>query len=71
MKTVSLKFPDGRTEKMFMHSIKQTDDVVKAVRARGSLHIDNCQLYVEDYFNEGWLMLGDVITGEHIVSVFW
>ncbi len=71
MKTIKIIFSDKHEEKMLMHKISKTDDIVKALQKRHTLHIDNPQIDIEDYFNEGYLRFSDAITGSHIVSVMW
>ena len=71
MYTLTITFPDSHKEKMFLRKMDCTDDVLNALRSRGTLHVNSIQLDIEDYFNEGTLFLSDAITGDHLISVHW
>jgi len=73
MKTITILFPDKRQETMLLRSdkVKQSKDIVKALQQRHTIRVDECQLDIDDYFNEGYISFSDAITGDHIVSVTW
>lgn len=71
MKTITILFPDKHQETMLLRSAKQSKDIVKALQQRHTIRVDECQLDIDDYFNEGYMSFSDAITGDHIVSVMW
>lgn len=71
MREVSIYVPGKQKETMLVHSIKSSNDIVKALRKRHAIRIDNAQLDIEDNFNEGSMAFFDAITGSYILTAMW